>query len=180
MNTPAAPAPPGNAAHPPLAVPASLEAEIDKLLTHYPEKRSAAVMVLHALQDHLGYLSPPAMEWTAARLELQPIQILELVTFYPMFRQQPAGRYHLRICRTLSCALGGAHPLHAFLCDRLGLDPQAHGPQTTTDGRFTVEWVECLASCGTSPVLLCNAELHERFTPEKADALLRQCQSANP
>jgi NADH-quinone oxidoreductase subunit E len=157
------------------AVPANLEAEIDEVISHYPQKRSASVMVLHALQDHFGCLTPAAVEWTAAKLGLQPINVHELVTFYPMFRQAPIGRFHLKVCRTLSCALGGSHQLHAHLCQRLGLDPHGHGPQTTQDGKFTVEFVECLAGCGTAPVLMCNDDFHEGVTLENADALLGRC-----
>jgi len=156
------------------AVPAPLEAEIDALIARYPHKRSASVMVLHALQDHFGYLTPEAMTWTARKLDLQPINILELVTFYPMFRQRPVGRFHLKVCRTLSCALAGSHELYRHLCAKLRLDPAAHGPQTTPDGRFTVEFVECLASCHTAPVLMLNDTLHERVTPQHAEQLLEQ------
>jgi NADH-quinone oxidoreductase subunit E len=158
------------------ALPAGVEAGIDQLIGRYPQKRSAALMVLHALQDHFGFISPEAMEWTARKLELQPINIYELVTFYPMLRETPAGKFHLRVCRTLSCMLGGSYKLHEHLCGRLGLDPLHHGPQTTKDGRFTVEFVECLASCGTAPVLLCNEVLHENLTPQKADAIMASCQ----
>ncbi len=155
-------------------VPAALEAEIDALIARYPQKRSASVMVLHALQDHFGYLTSEAMEWTARKLDLQPINIFELVTFYPMFRQRPVGRWHLKVCRTLSCALAGSHELYHHLCTKLGLDPAAHGPQTTPDGRFTVEFVECLASCHTAPVLMLNDTLYEKVTPARADQLLAQ------
>src|ERR1041385_979991 len=88
------------------ALPAQLVAEIDEVITHYPQKRSASLMVLHALQEHFGYLSRDAVEWTARKLGLQPINIYELVTFYPMFREEPAGKYQIKVCRTLSCALG--------------------------------------------------------------------------
>lgn len=158
-----------------LNVPASLEAEINELITHYPVKRSASLMVLHALQEHFGYLSSDAIEWTAAKLGLQPINIYELVTFYPMFRQEPIGKFHLKVCRTLSCALGGSHRLHKFLCEKLGLDPHAHGPQTSKDGNVTVEFVECLASCGTAPVLMCNDTLHENVSEQKAAEILGRC-----
>ena len=157
------------------AVPAQIEAAIDELLTHYPQRRSAALMVLHAVQDHFGFLSREALEWTARKLGLAPINLYELVTFYPMFRQQPVGKFHLKICRTLSCALGGSHELHEHLCQRLGLDRHKHGPQTTPDGRFTVEFVECLASCGTAPVMLCNDQLHEGMTRQKTDEILAHC-----
>src|SRR5207247_2963849 len=142
-------------------VPATLESEIDELLTHYPQKRSASLMVLHAAQDQFGWISREAIEWTATKLELQPINIYELVSFYPMFRQQPAGRYQIKVCRTLSCALGGSHRLHEHCCRKLGLDPKQHDLQTTQDGKFSVEFVECLAGCGHAPVMLCNAESHE-------------------
>lgn len=156
-------------------MPPALAAEIDELVTHYPQPRSASVMVLHALQDHFGYLAPEAVEWTAARLGLEPINVLELVTFYPMFRQHPMGKFHLKVCRTLSCALGGSHEIHRHLCGKLGLDAHAHGPQTTPDGRFTVEFVECLAGCGTAPVMMCNDAFYEAVTPARADELLAEC-----
>jgi NADH-quinone oxidoreductase subunit E len=159
----------------PFTVPTRLETEIDGVVTHYPQKRSAALMVLHALQDHFGHLSPEAMEWTARKLELEPINVLELVTFYPMFQREPVGQFHLKVCRTLSCMLGGSHSLHTHLCGRFGLDPHRHGPQTTPDGKFTVEFVECLASCGTAPVLMCNEALHEKVSLQKADEIVGQC-----
>jgi NADH-quinone oxidoreductase subunit E len=158
------------------SVPADFEAELNELMTHYPQKRSASLMFLHAIQERFGYLSKEAIEWTAAKLELQPINVYELVTFYPMFRQEPVGRYHLKVCRTLSCALAGSYKLHGALCEKLKLDSHAHGAQTTPDGKFTVEFVECLAACGTGPVVLCNEELHEKVAPAKADELLGKCQ----
>ena len=158
------------------AVPAGLEAEVDELITHYPVKRAASLMVLHALQEHLGWISQEAVEWTARKLELQPINIYELVTFYPMFRRQPMGRYQIKICRTLSCALGGSHELHKHFCAKLGLDHKKHGPQTTKDGKFTVEFVECLASCGTAPVMMCNDAFYEGVSRVKADEIIGRCQ----
>jgi NADH-quinone oxidoreductase subunit E len=157
------------------SVPRDLEAELDELLTHYPQKRGAVMMFLHAFQERYGFISPEAMEWIARKLDLQPINVFELVTFYPMFREQPAGKYVFKVCRTLSCALGGANELHRHLCGKLGLNPQAHGLQTTPDGRFSVEFVECLASCGSAPVLMCNDDFYERATPQKADEIIAGC-----
>jgi NADH-quinone oxidoreductase subunit E len=157
------------------AVPENLETSINELMGRYPQKRSASLMVLHALQEHFGFLSLAALEWAAGKLELQPINLYELVTFYPMFRQAPAGRYQIKICRTLSCALAGSHELHEHLCQKLGLDPQKHGLQTTPDGRFSVEFVECLASCGTAPVLMCNDETHEGVTLRAAEDIVARC-----
>ncbi|HTI97789.1 MAG TPA: NAD(P)H-dependent oxidoreductase subunit E [Dongiaceae bacterium] len=157
------------------AIPAPLEAEIDELITHYPVKRSASLMLLHALQEHFGWISQEAVEWTAAKLGLQPINVYELVTFYPMFRQQPVGKYQIKVCRTLSCALGGSYALHQHFCEQLGLDAHAHGPQTTKDGKFTVEFVECLASCGTAPVIMVNDAFYEGVSKTKADEIVGGC-----
>ena len=150
-----------------------IEAEVDELITHYPVKRSSSLMLLHAIQERMGWISPAAIEWTAAKLGLQAINILELVTFYPMFRQEPVGKFQIKVCRTLSCALGGSYELHEHFCKKLGLDAHAHGPQTTKDGKVTVEFVECLASCGTAPVMMCNDAFHEGVTTAKADEILK-------
>ena len=158
-----------------LAIPTQLEAQIDELISRYPEKRSASLMLLHAVQDHFGHISRDAVEWIAKKLELQPINIHELVTFYPMFRQSPAGRHQIKVCRTLSCAMGGSHKLHAHFCQKLGLDAHKHGLQTTADEKFSIEFVECLAACGTAPVMMCNDDFHEGVTQAKADAILGEC-----
>jgi len=156
-------------------VPSKLEIELDELVTHYPQKRSASLMFLHALQEHFGYVSKEAIEWTAKKLDLQPINVYELVTFYPMFRQSPIGTHQVKICRTLSCALAGAGEIRDHFCKKVGLDLAKHGPQTTPDGKFTVEFVECLASCGTAPVVMVNEEFHENVTVEKAEKILSAC-----
>ncbi|HWV99616.1 MAG TPA: NAD(P)H-dependent oxidoreductase subunit E [Candidatus Acidoferrum sp.] len=160
---------------PDFAVLGELGTQIDELITHYPKKRSASLMLLHAVQARFGYISRPAVEWIAAKLELQPINVYELVTFYPMFQQKPVGKYHFKVCRALSCALGGSYELHEHFCTKLGLDPRAHGPQATRDGKFTVEFVECLASCGTAPVMMCNDAFYEGVSEQKADEILGEC-----
>jgi NADH-quinone oxidoreductase subunit E len=156
------------------SVSAQLEARLDELTTHYPQKRSASLMFLHALQEEFGYISKEAVEWTAIKLGLTPINVYELVTFYPMFRQQPLGKTHVKVCRTLSCALAGSAEIREHFCQKLGLDAHAHAPQTTADGKFTVEFVECLAACGTAPVVLVNEDLHENVTATKADEILEK------
>ncbi|HEU6447949.1 MAG TPA: NAD(P)H-dependent oxidoreductase subunit E [Verrucomicrobiae bacterium] len=152
-----------------------LEAEVNELISHYPVKRAASLMVLHAIQDKFGWISQEAVEWTAKKLELQPINIYEIVTFYPMLRQQPMGKYQIKVCRTLSCALGGAYELREHFCKKFGLDAHAHGPQTTKDGKFTVEFVECLASCGTAPVMMVNDDFYEGVSFKKADEVVAGC-----
>ena len=163
----------------PVSVPSELEQEIEELIRRYPQRRSAAVMVLHRLQEHFGWLSPALIEWAAERLGVEPIAVWELVTFYPMFRERPFGWFHFKICRTLSCALAGSHELHRWLCERLGLDPNRSGPQTTADGRFTVEFVECLARCHEAPVVVCNEEERGRVTIEELKRWVEELERAD-
>ena len=158
-----------------LEIPKSLLDEVEELISHYPQKRSASLMLLHAFQEHFGHVSKESVEWIASKLDLRPINVYELVTFYPMFREEPAGRHVIKVCRTLSCALGGSGKLHGHLCQKLGLDPKVHGLQTSKDGKFSVEFVECLASCGTAPVIMCNEDFHEGVSADKADQIMDQC-----
>lgn len=158
-----------------MEVPAELEKEIDERITHYPvSKRSAVLPVLHALQHHFGYISEEAVEWTAAKLELQPIKVLEVVTFYPGFRQTAPGKYHIRVCRTLSCAMAGSAELMESLCEKAKIDRSGvthhHPIAVSEDGQFSIEFAECLASCGFGPVCMVNDDFIEKV--EDADALL--------
>ena len=152
-----------------------MEAELDEVTAHYPQKRSASLMFLHAIQERFGCITPEAMEWTAKKLGLEPINVYELVTFYPMFRQEKVGKYQIKVCRTLSCALGGGAELREHICRKVGLNAAEHNAQTTPDGKYTVEFVECLASCGTAPVMMCNEDFYEGVTTQKADELLAKC-----
>jgi NADH-quinone oxidoreductase subunit E len=147
---------------------------IDEVITHYPVKRSAALPLLHLVQEDQGFISTEAIEWIAAKLELQPINIYELVTFYPMFRQKPAGRRHIKVCRTLSCAIMGGYRTCAEFQRQFGTGLGEVSP----DGEVTVEFVECLASCGTAPVVMIDDELHERVDAEKARALCEKIKAA--
>ena len=142
-------------------------ARIDEVIPHYPVKRSAALPLLHLVQEDQGYISPEAIEWIAAKLELQPINIYELVTFYPMFRQQPIGRRHIKVCRTLSCALMGGYKT----CGEFEKQFNTHRGEVSPDGEVTIEFVECLASCGTAPVVMIDDELHEKVDCAKAREL---------
>ncbi len=149
-------------------IPGDLLAELDEMVTHYPvSKRSASLPLLHLWQNHFGFIDESGVEWIAAKLELEPVNILELVTFYPWFRREAAGKNIVRVCRTLACAMAGSYELKDKFCEATGIDPLAshhgfgHAPPTSADGNFSVEFVECLASCGTAPVCLINDELHE-------------------
>ena len=146
--------------------PATLR-RIDEVITHYPVKRSAVLMLLHAIQEDVGYISPAAVEWVAARLELQPINVQEVVSFYPMFRQKPIGRRHIKVCRTLSCALMGGYKT----CEAFEREFNTHRGEISPDGEVTIEFVECLASCGTAPVVMIDDDLHEKVDVAKAKEL---------
>jgi NADH-quinone oxidoreductase subunit E len=143
---------------------------IDEVITHYPVKRSAVLMLLHAIQEDAGFISAEAIEWVAAKLELQPINVYEVVTFYPMFRQKPIGRRHIKVCRTLSCALRGGYKT----CETFEQEFHTHRGEVSPDGEVTIEFVECLASCGTAPVVMIDDDLHENVDCAKAKQLSEQ------
>ncbi len=142
-------------------------AKIDEVITHYPVKRSAVLPLLHLIQEDAGFISDAAIEWVAAKLELQPINVYEVVTFYPMFRRAPIGRRHIKVCRTLSCALTGAYQV----CERFEREFATKRGEVSPDGEVTVEFVECLASCGTGPVVMVDDDLHEKVDAAKVKAL---------
>ncbi len=143
---------------------------IDDVITHYPVKRSAVLMLLHAIQEDVGFISKEAIDWVAAKLELQPINVYEVVTFYPMFRQKPIGRRHIKVCRTLSCALMGGYKT----CEAFEKEFNTHRGEISPDGEVTIEFVECLARCGTAPVVMIDDDLHEKVDCAKAKQLSDQ------
>ncbi len=164
---------------PPLPpIPSELEAKIDEAITHYPvSKRSAVLPLLHLIQEHFGFLGAGTEDWVARKLELQPIHVYEVITFYPMFRRKPAGRHHIRVCRTLSCALGGGFQLMENVCALAKIDRSHvshHEPiALSADGKYSVEFVECLAACGTAPVCMVNDDFYENVgTKEAAKVVL--------
>ena len=169
---------PGSKFFPPFAVTPELEAEADERISHYTaSKRSATLPLLHIVQHRFGYISAAAIDWVAAKLDLEPIKVLEVVTFYPGFRQSAPGTFHIRVCRTLSCAMGGSYELMERLCeltgiDRSTMDSHHHPVAVSPCGNFSVEFAECLASCGTAPVCLVNDDFHEAVAADNAEELL--------
>ena len=164
-------------------VPAELERKIDEAIGHYPpdQKRSAALPLLHLWQEHFGLINDDAVTWIAAKLGLQPINIFELVTFYPMLREKRAGKTHIRVCRTLSCAMAGSYQIMENLCAATGIQRKTdlaaagHTPiSVSPDRNYSIEFVECLASCGTAPVCMVNDDLHENVQPDNARSILSQ------
>lgn len=138
-------------------------AEIEEAIPKYPEKRSAVMPLLHAIQKDQGLLSNEAAEWVAEKLGIEPINVLSVITFYPFFRQHKIGKRHIRVCRTLSCAMAGG----AKVCDTMLSEFDAKLNDVSPDGEVTVEFAECLASCGSAPVMLVDDELYENLDESK-------------
>ncbi|NWK54071.1 NAD(P)H-dependent oxidoreductase subunit E [Verrucomicrobiaceae bacterium N1E253] len=166
---------------PPFVITAEIDAEADKRIAQYPDdkKRSAVLPLLHIIQHQFGFINKEATEWIAGKLGLEPMQVFEVVSFYPGFRESAPGKYHFRICRTLSCAMAGSAELMERICELTGIDrsnsDSHHNPVAVSPcGQWSVEYAECLASCGTGPVCLVNDDFHEAVAPEKAEALLNQ------
>lgn len=141
--------------------------KIEQVIPKYPEKRSAALMVIHLVQDELGAIDLEACEWIAEKLDLQPINIQELITFYPMLREKAWGKKHIRVCRTLPCALRGSYATCQKLEEKLGVK-EGH---VRDDGEFSIEFMECLADCGEGPVVMVGEETYENIDSEKAEDL---------
>jgi NADH-quinone oxidoreductase E subunit len=145
-----------------------VEAEIDWHLAKYPIKRSAILPVMFIVQRERGYLDPPGVAYIADRLDIRITDVWEVGTFYSMINLEPVGKYHIQICKTLSCKILGSDKITQRCKERLGIKPG----ETTPDGRFTLSEVECLGSCGTAPMLQIGFDYHENLTPEKVDQLL--------
>ena len=139
-----------------------------EVVVRYPQRRAAALPVLHALQEKYGYLPYQALEEAAEFLAVSPAQLLDTVTFYEEFWLKPHGKYVIWICQSLSCELLGEPSLTQRISAKLGV---AVG-ETTRDGKFTLMKVECLGSCGTAPCALVNEKLHENLTVENFERIL--------
>jgi NADH-quinone oxidoreductase subunit F len=151
---------------------AELKARVDELVTHYPSDRprAAALWLCHLVQDESGQLGAPEVEWIAGRLGVPNVDIYELVSFYPMFSAEPKGKFHLKVCRSISCHMAGAGKLVAAVKDKLGIDVG----ETTADGRFHLSEFECLADCGAAPVGMVNDEHHSNLDVKKFTALIER------
>jgi NADH-quinone oxidoreductase subunit E len=145
-----------------------IEAEIDAHLAKYPVPRSAILPLMFIVQRERGYLDPPGVLYLANRLNLRITDIWEVATFYSMIQTELVGKYHIQICKTLSCRIMGERQITEHVCSKLAIKPG----ETTADGRFTVSLVECLGSCGTAPMFQINFDYHENLTPQKVDQIL--------
>jgi NADH-quinone oxidoreductase subunit E len=142
-------------------------------LQRYPIKMAALLPTLWIAQRQHGYLTTDIMEYVAKRLDLSPVHVYSVAEFYTMYHKKPPGRYHIQLCRTLSCTLCGCETLREYLKRILGIGPG----EKTDDGMFSLEEVECLGSCGTAPVVRINDVYCENVSREKIDALLARCKA---
>lgn len=153
------------------ALPDALAAEIDELVTHYPEARAALIPALHRCQEELGgWLTPDAIEALAERFELEPVEVFGVASFYPMFHLKPTGAHVVGVCHNVSCDLRGAEEILERVCRVTG----APKGGTSPDGRFTVRGVECQGACTNAPMFDLDGVYHERLTPDEAERILRE------
>lgn len=145
-----------------------LKQKFERLLSRYPESNAALLPVLDLAQRASGYLSVEVMDSVAEYLKLPATRVYEVATFYTMLHKKPVGKYHIQLCTNISCSLMGAETLHDFLRNKLAINKG----DITPDGRFSLEEVECLASCGTAPVMQINDDYYEELTPEKINQIL--------
>ena len=141
---------------------------INAVISKSETKQSALIPVLREIQNEYGHLSNESMQETAKMLDLTPANIQNVATFYTMFFRQKPGNHVIWLCRTLSCALRGAEQVEHYMCDKLGV----HTGGTTSDGKITLMEAECLAACGTAPVMLVDDDLVENLTKEKIDSVI--------
>ena len=146
--------------------------EFEKLKARYPAgfESSLVLPCLRRIQEDRGYVADDDIDALVSYLGIPRIQVEEVLSFYGQFRRKPVGRCHIQACRNLSCSLRGSERILDHLARKLGVAPG----ETTADGRFTLSTVECLAACGTAPVVMVNETYHENMTPEKIDALLQE------
>jgi NADH-quinone oxidoreductase subunit E len=146
-------------------------AEIDAHIAKYPpeQKRSALIpLLLLVIQRERGYVDNAGVNFLAQKLDIKVTDVWETATFYSMFNMHKVGKYHIQVCKTLSCRIMGEEQITEHICNRLGI----HAGETTPDEKFTVSRVECLGSCGTAPMMQIGFDYHEDLTVEKVDKLL--------
>lgn len=148
--------------------------KVNEIKARYPEgkQKSALLPVLHLAQEqHNGWLSTEVMDYVASLLQIEPIEVYEVATFYSMYNLSPVGKYVFEVCQTGPCMLNGSDNLIAYIKQKLGIE----AGQTTADGLFTLKLVECLGACGYAPMMQMGKTYREHLTPEKVDAIVEEC-----
>lgn len=148
--------------------------KVDEIIARYPEgkKKSALLPLLHlAQQEFDGWLDVPVMDYVASLLELEPIEVYEVATFYSMYNLKPVGKFLFEVCQTGPCMVKGSDDIIEYIKQKLGIGVG----ETTTDGLFTLKTVECLGACGYAPMIQLGKTYREFLTPEKVDAIVEEC-----
>ncbi|OFY66565.1 MAG: NADH-quinone oxidoreductase subunit E [Bacteroidetes bacterium RIFCSPLOWO2_02_FULL_36_8] len=159
--------------NPPIIFSTDTSELVKKIITRYPEGRqkSALLPILHLAQAEFGgWLSVPVMDYVADILNLKPIEVYEVASFYSMYNLKPVGNYVLEVCRTGPCCLMGGEEILQYIEKKLGIK----AGETTQDGKFTIKTVECLASCGTAPMMQVGDDYHENLTHQRVDELIEE------
>jgi NADH-quinone oxidoreductase subunit E len=148
-------------------------AEVKRLVARYPEgkQKSALLPVLHLAQEQFGgWLSTETLDYVASILQLSPIEVYEVATFYSMYNLQPVGKHVFEVCQTGPCMLNGSDEIIEYVWEKLGIRPG----QTTTDGLFTLKTVECLGACGYAPMMQMGKHYREHLTRDKVDQIIAE------
>ena len=152
--------------------------EVEQIIQRYPEgkQKSALIPVLHLAQEEFGgWLSAETMDYVATVLNLEPIEVYEVATFYSMYNLKPVGRYLFEVCQTGPCMLNGSDNIIKYIFEKLGIKPG----ETTSDGMFTLKTVECLGACGYAPMMQLGKNYREHLTKEKVDAIIEECRKSS-
>jgi NADH-quinone oxidoreductase subunit E len=152
-----------------------LKEKFDRVIARYPLKRSAIVPLLLFAQDEIGYVSDEAVEEIARRVGVKPIEVVENISYYSMLHRKPVGKYHFQVCTNISCMLRGGEEIFAHCSKKLGIGHK----QTTPDGLFSLEEVECLGACCGAPAMQVNYDFYENLTPERIDTLIAKLKSSD-
>ena len=143
--------------------------KIDEIITKYPSRKPAVMPVLYLAQEQNGWISQEVMQEVANVLDMHPEEVLGIVTFYTMYHQKPMGKYHIQVCTNVSCMLRGAYDIYDKVKEKLGVDSM----EVTKDQMFSLEEVECMGSCGTSPMIAINEDYYENLTEKKALEIIK-------
>ena len=138
------------------------------MVTHYPTKRSVLVPMLLYIQDEIGALTDEAIHEMAQRVELSDLEVRNVISYYSMMRTYPIGKYNLQVCTNVSCLLRGGDKILEHCKRKLGVGHK----ESTSDGLFHLEEVECIGACSWAPAMMLNYEFHENLTPEKIDEVI--------
>jgi NADH-quinone oxidoreductase subunit E len=152
----------------PFALTPEREKKLEEIIARYPNKMAATIPALHLCQEQHGWVSEEIMEFVAEKCGVSAAQVKGVATFYTLFNKQPVGQHQVWVCRTLSCALNGADDVLHHCEKRLKI----HAGETTPDGKITLRTAECLASCGSAPMIQVDREYHERLTLPEVDKIL--------